>query len=164
MKIRLHVILFVLALPFSSFAQTEYSLSEKVKSLLRGAVPLASNEDIRTWKGATLLDAREQSEFDVSHLPEAIYVGDKKFKMSSVESLSKTDTIIVYCTIGYRSEGIGEKLKSAGYVNVFNLFGGIFSWKNSGGKVVDSSGTETERVHTYNESWSIFLLEGKKVY
>lgn len=156
--------LVVLIVPLGACGQNNYSLEEKVKSVLRGSVPLVYNSDVEKWESAMVLDARELEEFEVSHLPDAIHVGDKKFKLSSVESLAKTDTIIVYCTVGYRSEGVAEKLKKAGYENVFNLFGGIFSWKNGGGAVVDSTNKETERVHCYNKSWGIFLKEGEKVY
>lgn len=164
MKTKLHLFLIIFVLPFVSCAQKEYSLEDKVKSVLRGDVSLATNDDVRNWASAKILDARELEEYEVSHLPKAIYVGDKNFKLSSVETIAKIDTIIVYCTVGYRSEGIGEKLQKAGYKNVFNLFGGIFSWKNGGGAVVDSTHSETERVHCYNESWGIFLTKGEKVY
>ena len=84
--------------------------------------------------------------------------------MSLLGNVKTTDTLIVYCTVGYRSEKVAEKLKDAGYENTFNLFGGIFSWKNGGGKLVDRSGKATDKVHCYNEMWSVFLLEGEKVY
>jgi hypothetical protein len=70
----------------------------------------------------------------------------------------------VYCSVGYRSERIGEKLQDAGYTHVFNLYGGIFNWKNQDGVVLDASNDTTERVHTYNKSWSRFLKKGEPVY
>jgi rhodanese-related sulfurtransferase len=158
------IFLLFIIVPISACGQNDYSLKEKVKSLLRGSVPLAYNEDVEKWKSAKLLDARELEEYEVSHLPKAIHVGDKKFKLSSVETLSKTDTIIVYCTVGYRSEEIGERLQKAGYENVYNLFGGIFSWKNGGHAVMDSTNNETDRIHCYKESWGIFLKAGEKIY
>ena len=150
--------------PSVILAQDEFSLIEKVESLLSGSVPTVSTTEVQNWTNAHVLDAREKAEFEVSHLPNAVYVGDKTFKLSSVEQLSRNDTLIVYCTVGYRSERVGEKLKAAGFKNVYNLFGGIFSWKNNGGKVVDSAGKPTEKVHCYNQVWSIFLTEGEKVY
>lgn len=151
-------------LPFGLLAQESFSLEDKVNSVLKNSVPLVRNQSVRDWSHAHLLDAREHHEYNVSHLPNAVYVGDKDFKLETVNGISKTDTIIVYCSVGYRSEGIAEKLKSAGYQNVFNLFGGIFAWKNGGGEVVNSKDEPTEKVHTYNQAWSIFLLKGEKVY
>lgn len=154
----------MLLMPFSALAQNDYALADKVKSVLGFTVPTVSVDEVKALKSVHILDAREFNEYQVSHLPNAKYVGDKEFKLAKVEDIAKTDTIVVYCTVGYRSEQIAEKLQKAGFQNVFNLFGGIFSWKNNGGQVVDNENHETEKVHCYNKSWSLFLLEGEKVY
>ena len=72
--------------------------------------------------------------------------------------------IVVYCSLGIRSEKISEKLKAEGYSNVRNLYGGIFEWKNKGFEVFDSEGKETEKVHAYSKSWSKWLKNGEKIY
>jgi rhodanese-related sulfurtransferase len=59
----------------------------------------------------------------------------------------KNTNIIVYCSIGVRSEQIGEKLKKLGYKNLHNLYG-IFEYKNSGGQVVNNQNKVTDSVHT----------------
>jgi rhodanese-related sulfurtransferase len=158
------LVLILIFAPFGVLAQDEFSLTEKVKSVLGFTAPLTYVEDMHKMKNVFILDAREREEFDVSHLPGAIHVGDKRVDMSLLGSVTESDTIIVYCTVGYRSEKVAEKLRDAGYTNTFNLFGGIFAWKNDGGKVVDRSGRSTEKVHCYNKSWSLFLLNGEKVY
>ncbi len=159
-----NIILFLSFFPCAVMAQEGFSLTEKVKSVIHGSVPTVSTEEAKAWKNAIILDAREIAEFEVSHLPNATHVGDKQFKISSVLEIDKKDTIIMYCTVGYRSEGIGEKLIKAGYENVYNLFGGIFAWKNNGGTVVNAENKPTQKVHCYNKAWSIFLTEGEKVY
>ena len=70
----------------------------------------------------------------------------------------------MYCSIGARSENVGEKFIKKGYTNVFNLYGGIFEWKNLGYQVYDSNGSETENVHVYSEEWGVWLNTGNKVY
>ena len=77
---------------------------------------------------------------------------------------SRDTPLVVYCSIGVRSEKIGEKLKEAGYKKVYNLYGGIFKWKNSGNPVVDSNGEPTEKVHAYSRYWGRFLTNAEKVY
>jgi rhodanese-related sulfurtransferase len=119
---------------------------------------ITTNQDIY------LLDAREPEEFDVSRIPGAKYVGFESFDPKSVKDIPKDATVITYCSIGYRSEIIGEKLEKLGYKDVRNLHGGIFAWKNSGRSVVDSQESFTDSVHTYNKAWSFFLIEGVKVY
>lgn len=116
---------------------------------------------------AVLLDAREEKEFKVSHLENAICVGYDKFKLK--ETLSKLPEdknaqIVVYCSLGIRSETIAHKLIEAGYTNVYNLYGGIFEWKNASFQVIDTLGNTTEKVHTFNKNWSKWLKKGEKVY
>lgn len=150
--------------PLASCGQKNTDLDEELKTLYKNTVPIASMAEAETWNSAILLDTREPNEFEVSHIPYAKCVGYDDFEMSSLGGISKQDTLIVYCSVGYRSERIGEKLQEAGYKHVYNLYGGIFNWKNHDGKLVTNSNEPTEKVHTYNKSWSRFLKKGEKVY
>lgn len=100
----------------------------------------------------------------MSHIPNAIFVDYDNFSGEAVQGYDKEAPVIVYCSVGYRSEKIGEKLEELGFSNVRNLYGGIFDWKNKGHEVVNSAGLETDSVHTYNENWSQWLKKGVKVY
>jgi rhodanese-related sulfurtransferase len=116
---------------------------------------------------AILLDAREEKEFKVSHIKDALFVGYDNFKINeTLKKLpeDKNTKIVVYCSLGIRSEKIADKLIREGYTNVYNLYGGIFEWKNADFKVIDTLGNSTEKVHTFNESWSKWLKKGEKVY
>ena len=113
-----------------------------------------------------LLDTREIEEFNVSKIEGAIHVGFNKFSSKTVlEQIQPGDElIVVYCSLGIRSEEIGEKLKRAGFNNVRNLYGGIFEWKNNEYPVLDSSGNTTEKVHPFSKAWAKWLLKGEKAY
>ena len=113
-----------------------------------------------------LLDAREIEEYNVSHLEDAIHVGYDDFDLleTTKQLNDKQQTIVVYCSLGVRSEDIGEQLKKAGYTNIFNLFGGIFEWKNKGYSVYNSEEKLTEDVHAFSKAWSKWLLKGNKIY
>jgi hypothetical protein len=67
----------------------------------------------------------------------------------------------LYCSIGYRSEKIGEKLKDAGYTNVQNLFGSIFEWVNQELPVENSKDEIVKKVHTYNRLWGKWVDKKK---
>ena len=151
-------------MPVVSCGQQNDNLDEEVKKLYRNTVPVVSMADAVSWKSAALLDTREQIEFETSHLPNAKFVGYDDFDINALADFSKNDTIIVYCSVGYRSERIGEQLQEAGFKSVFNLYGGIFNWKNNDGIVVATSEDTTQKVHTYNKKWSRFLKKGEKVY
>ena len=113
-----------------------------------------------------ILDAREPEEFTISHVPGAINVGYDHFKAESIEALQvpKDAKIVVYCSVGYRSEKVAEKLQKQGYQYVYNLYGGIFDWVNSEYPVVDAAGDTTVKVHGYNKNWSKWIANGEKVY
>lgn len=135
-----------------------------LKSLLSHSVAEVSVQQLKTSDQPILLDAREREEYNVSHLPAARFVGYKSFDGSAVEDLPKNKKIIVYCSVGYRSEKIAEKLKLAGFTDVSNLYGGIFEWVNQENPVVNLAGVATDSVHAYNKSWGIWLNRGIKVY
>ena len=113
-----------------------------------------------------LLDTREKEEYDISHLEHAIQVGFKGFKISKIDNLpnDKDTMIVVYCSLGIRSEIIGKQLLTEGYTAVYNLYGGIFEWTNKGEKVYSSKQQETPKVHAYSKPWGSYLLKGTKVY
>ncbi len=109
------------------------------------------------------LDAREPKEFAVSHIKGSIPVGYDHFDLQTVAGLQKDQAIVVYCSVGYRSEKVSKKLLQAGFSNVSNMYGGMFEWVNQGLPIVDDKGT-TENVHAFDHSWGVWLKKGKKVY
>jgi len=133
------------------------------------SIPYISVEELQILqaKGTVLLlDAREKEEFDVSHIASAKYVGYNSFSSEEIlaEITDKNTPIVVYCSLGIRSEKIGEKLKKNGFTNIKNLYGGIFTWKNKDFPLIDSEGNETENVHAYSKFWGKWITKGKKVY
>jgi len=111
-----------------------------------------------------LLDTRSPEEYTVSHIPGASLIDYDKFKSADVQKLDRSAEIIVYCSVGYRSERIGEKLQEMGFTNVKNLYGGIFQWANEGQTLLNKNSLPTDSVHTYNKRWSEWLKRGIKVY
>ena len=96
-----------------------------------------------------------QVEYDVSHIPGARLIGYQKFDVSAVpKDIPKDGKVVVYCSIGYRSEKIAMELKRAGYTDVSNLFGSIFEWANRGYPIINSHEKPTTDIHTYNRNWS----------
>jgi rhodanese-related sulfurtransferase len=102
----------------------------------------------------TILDARELEEYEISHIPGAHFVGYKHFSKDALAGISKNEALLVYCSIGYRSEKVGEMLQSMGYSNVTNLYGSIFEWANRGYPIKNMAGETTDTVHGYSRSWS----------
>jgi rhodanese-related sulfurtransferase len=164
--LKLHTILILYSLGVNtSFAQT--SIDAILKQYNKGNIPYISVQELNeNFEEVIILDAREINEFNVSHIKNAHYVGHKYFNstkiLEQVPDLSQP--IVVYCSIGVRSETIGNELKKAGYTNVKNLYGGIFEWKNKNLPIYNIREQETDSLHAYSEKWSVYLNKGIKVY
>lgn len=139
---------------------------QTLDSLYQHTVPLITiDEFIKIDKyNLHILDTREELEYNVSHIKNARYVGNFWFDMRKVYDIPYNSTIIVYCSVGIRSEKIGEKLIAAGYKNVFNLYGGIFEWVNQGHPVYKQNGVQTAEIHTYDKNWDRWAERGTKVH
>jgi len=136
---------------------------KEIDSYLNKTISTISIEQLSSMDSGrfVLLDAREKDEYDISTIPGSTYIGYDDFDMESIEHLPKGQPIIVFCSIGYRSEKIGEKLKKAGYGRVFNLYGSIFAWANAGNQLCTPSGEDTNKLHTYNKKWSKWVENPK---
>ena len=151
----------------AGFSFSQESMSDLLKKYNTGSIPYMSVQELAMPKTeAIILDAREIKEYETSHIKDALYVGYDEFKIDTVSEKikNKEQNIVVYCSIGIRSEDIAKKLKKAGYTNVFNLYGGIFEWKNKDFTLYNSEGLETEKVHTFSKEWSHWLKNGIKIY
>lgn len=135
-----------------------------LSGMLSHSVKEISVKEASDIKDAIFLDSREKKEYQVSHLPKAKWVGYDSLDLSALDKVPKDSKIIVYCSVGYRSEKVSEKIKAKGFTDVQNLYGGIFEWVNQGNKVVDPNGYETPKVHAYSMIWGIWLSKGEKVY
>ena len=143
-----------LLLPISLMAQkTEADFKDMLEGMYKYTVPLIQPAEIQK-KGLSnyiLLDTREKEEYEVSHLPGAIWTGYDHFNEAVLDLLDKDKAVVVYCSVGYRSERIGERMQKAGFTQVYNLYGGIFQWTNEGNAVENAAGEPTPKVHGYNK-------------
>lgn len=159
--IRIYILIFFIT---SACAQT--TIEKTLHSYNKGTVPYITADSLASLHASIILDSRAKKEFEVSHLQDAIWVGYKHFNLDSIQQQipDRNSEIIVYCSVGVRSEDIGEKLIEAGYTRVFNLYGGIFHWKNSGYPVYNIEGNKTDSVHAYSKHWGKLLTNAEKVY
>lgn len=103
----------------------------------------------------TILDVRTEAEFEVSHLQGAHRTDPNEPDIESLD-IRPEATVVVYCSVGYRSAAIIEQIQRAGVRTVYNLEGGIFAWANQGGAVYRED-TRTRLVHPYGKLWGILL-------
>lgn len=147
-------------------AVAQKKMDRIIRTFNNESIPYIQISEAIEKDSVVFLDTREIDEYKVSHLNNAVWVGYETFNQQIVrDSIPNVNTpIVVYCSIGVRSEDIGEKLRELGYTNIKNLYGGIFKWKNMGNPVFDSIGNETEKVHGFDKFWGKLLTKGEKVY
>lgn len=157
---------FILLLPMFT-ACKEKTYHSQLKLLYKNSVLLITVDSLAerlATDSLLVLDTRSLAEWEISHIPQARHIAYDGFEVKSLQELSRKQPVVVYCTIGYRSENIGKQLKDAGFEQVYNLYGGLIEWKNRGLKVVDADGKPTNEVHTFNSYWGIYLTNGKQVH
>ncbi len=141
----------------------QQKFDQKVNEYLNYTIPVIDVDRANQEKEKfVFIDAREKKEFETSHIKDAVWLGFDDPEWQNIKHIPKNQKIVVYCSIGYRSEKMGEKLKKMGYVNVYNLYGSIFEWANRNYPVF-SEGKKTNYIHTYNKSWSKWVTGQKLI-
>ena len=102
-----------------------------------------------------ILDTRTEAEFAVSHLRGARRVDPDEPKIASLR-IDPDATVVVYCSVGYRSAVIAEQLHRAGIGEVYNLEGGIFTWANED-RPIYRNDERVKQAHPYNWAWGHLL-------
>lgn len=104
---------------FSGMAQTKTSLTAD-----------EFENAIATKENIQLLDVRTPAEFFKSHLKNALQAdwNDKKEFERRLAFIDKNKPVYIYCLAGSRSAAAAERMRNAGYKNVYELTGGINAW------------------------------------
>jgi len=86
--------------------------------------------------GATLIDVREDNEFEAGHAAGSVHMGRGIIERDVVQTFPEKDVeLILYCGGGYRSALSADMLQKMGYTNVWSMAGGWKAWKDSGGAI-----------------------------
>lgn len=135
--------------------------------MLKRKVPEISCAELNSnYHNYIVIDTREINEYKISHLPNAIHVGYENFNLSKMDKIDKSFKIVAYCSIGYRSEKIVEKLIQAGYNNVQNFVGSSFEWANQSLPLVNSKNDTVKMIHAYDKMWGRWMTNPdiEKIY
>lgn len=107
---------------------TVNSLLSKVESVNnQQAIALINKED------AVIVDVRSADEFRKDHIINAINLPSEDIEANKVALIEKykNTPIIVMCETGMRSSGPAKCLTKMDFITVYNLSGGIASWKDA---------------------------------
>lgn len=162
-----YTLLLILAIQFTNLVNAQMVESSAynimLKTLLSRNVNEISVDSAAQLRDVIFVDSREEKEYKTSHIQGAVFVGYENQDLKALKNIDKSKTLIVYCSVGYRSEKTTQKLNQLGFKNVYNLYGGIFEWKNQEHPVYIEE-KETNKVHAYSITWGIWLKKGEKIY
>lgn len=81
----------------------------------------------------SLIDVREDREFETDHLPGAVHLGKGIIERDVEEKFPDQKTeLVLYCGGGFRSALAADNLQKMGYTNVLSMDGGIRDWREKG--------------------------------
>lgn len=84
------------------------------------------------YQDAVILDVRDDSDYTAGHLPNSKHIPSQKIEERWVELQKfKDKPIVVIYPGGIRSNHPSLVLRKNGFAQIFNLMGGIDSWKRA---------------------------------
>ena len=95
-----------------------------------------------------LLDIRTAQEFEAGHLVGAVDIDyrDSTFA-ANIDRLDRNATYLLYCRTAHRTTLSLPLFKEKGFVEVYNMLGGITQWKQDGLQgVVDAKGNQGDVI------------------
>lgn len=161
-------VLFIMPSPFASAAPL--SDAEKNRRVMvmyadyRKDFPEVEDIDAKNAMGmlpdpeVVFVDVRKPEEQAISMIPGAIT--EKQF-MGHLNRY-RSNRIIVYCTISFRSGKLAAKLQNEG-ISVTNLKGGLLGWVHAGGPLVRQN-QPVQELHVYGRKWDLAPDGIKTVY
>jgi thioredoxin len=111
-----------------------------------------------------LLDVRTASEYNSGHLKNSMQADwtDKNQFLDRTQYLDKNKPLFVYCLSGARSAAAADWFRKQGFQAVYELKGGISSWKTQGKPLVGATNTPqmtSSEYHSLINSHTTILVD-----
>ena len=104
-------------------------LVEDVRKNIREMNAAEVQSMLTSAKPFTLIDVREDNEWDRGHIPNALHLGRGIIERDIEATIPDKNTLLVlYCGGGYRSALAAESLQKMGYTQVYSMWGGWREW------------------------------------
>jgi rhodanese-related sulfurtransferase len=102
-------------------------------------------KEINTKENIQVLDVRTPGEFFSGHIKNALQAdwNDKAEFERRLAFIDKDKPVYVYCLAGGRSAAAADKMRKAGYKNVYELKGGTNAWR-AANKPLEGASTEKQ--------------------
>ncbi len=128
------------------------AVKDEIRSQFPGVRNLTTEDVVALPKDVVLVDVRRADEYAVSRLPGAIHASSD----GDLAAIPRDRPVVVYCSVGYRSAQVADRLAKDGHPDVRNYLGSIFEWANAGHALENDAGAATT-VHPFNADWGQLL-------
>jgi molybdopterin/thiamine biosynthesis adenylyltransferase/rhodanese-related sulfurtransferase len=113
--------------------QVSQTLLDRARRDVPEARPTQIKGELQSPTPPTLVDVREQVEWNDGHIPGATHVPRGYLELRIEEAVPAKDApIVLYCAGGVRSLLAGQTLRDMGYTNVTSMAGGYNAWAAAG--------------------------------
>lgn len=75
-----------------------------------------------------VLDARAKEDYDKKHIKNAKWIGEEDFSIERIWMLDQSKTIVLYGSMGGKTEAIAQQLEKVGFKKIYNLHGNLDEW------------------------------------
>lgn len=161
-----HSLRLIILLCISAFLFAYNSLGQHPEE--GGILENISNEVLakKLMNKALILDVRTPDETQLGIIEGATVINfyDDDFE-AKVELMEKSKPIVVYCASGGRSSEAASILAERGFMEVYNLEGGLIGWQNEGLPVIKavsdlaSTGINAEELKSLIQESDLVLLD-----
>lgn len=109
-------------------------IAERARSAVREVD--VSEARRRMNQGATLIDVREDKEWEAGHARGAVHIGKGVIERDIEKQIpDQSAELVLYCGGGYRSALAASALAQMGYTNVSSMAGGWRAWEAAGEEI-----------------------------
>ncbi|MEL6615035.1 MAG: rhodanese-like domain-containing protein [Bacteroidota bacterium] len=109
------------------------ALVDAARARITETTPEAVRDRRASGETLTLVDVREESEWQAGRIPGAVHIGKGVLERDAETRLPDLDaTVVLYCGGGYRSALAADALCQMGYTAVESMDGGIRRWRELG--------------------------------
>ena len=166
------------------FPSVCHMTTNDLESLLNGTSTyeekdIASQKIYDRRNPVVIVDCRRKDEFEVSHIPNSkhlhfqtnaesllAFLAEESDKHVNIDSVKEELNVVCYCSLGYRSSMLVERidkltktnpLLSSKNIKVWNLEGSIFKWANENKQMKDLNDKPTKFAHPFSYTFCMFL-------
>jgi len=120
----------IISLSCDTNKKTNSTSNNSINKDSQGKVHLLTPAEFKEkYVNHTIVDIRTPYEFRQGYIKGAVNINyyDRKF-LENFKDFDKSEPIYIYCRSGSRTSSASRKLVKAGFLNVYDLRGGISNW------------------------------------